>query len=297
MPGPVGYEKLTAFRDRISFSAAAAGIIALFGFLIYSNTFQNQFLFDDLRNIRDNPSIRDLKLFLDPQVIFKPRGLVNLTFALNYAAGGIHVFGYHLVNTVIHILNGIVVFFLSRLLFSAARQKSINGRPSGDGEVLWMSFFAALFFLAHPVQTQAVTYIVQRYASMAALFYLLACLFYVKGRMARQSGPEVKRKRPASPGKGGPVFGRGLPFFALAALCAPLAYLCKQNAASLPAALLLIEVLFLRGKKRFRAGDLLVPAVVAVLWALFILAVQLVGTGSLFSPDLLEDVSRMTVET
>jgi hypothetical protein len=92
-------------------------LIALITAITYGNIYDNSFVFDDTRSIADNPAIRNpdsLLSFKQPSI---PRILVNLTYSLNYRFGKLEVFGYHLVNVIIHILNGILVYFLSRLLF------------------------------------------------------------------------------------------------------------------------------------------------------------------------------------
>ena len=138
---------------------------------IYSNTFQAPFVFDDQHTIQENAKIRNLHNFYTPDVLRSPRPLVDFTFALNYHFGKLQVFGYHLVNLFIHIANGILVFFLSRMLF-----RKLSGADNPNSYLA--ALFAALIFIAHPLQTQAVTYIAQRYTSMAAFFYLGSVLSY-----------------------------------------------------------------------------------------------------------------------
>jgi len=103
-------------------------VIALAAFVVYSNTWRCPFVFDDIHSIVENTGIRDLSNFSSPGRFFDSRAVVNFTFALNYKFGRLDVFGYHLVNILIHIINGFVVYFLAlsilRLLF----------RPSGAGE-------------------------------------------------------------------------------------------------------------------------------------------------------------------
>ena len=60
----------------------------------------------------ENKTIRDLSNYNSPGKLLNPRAIVDLTFALNYRAGKLNVFGYHLVNVLIHILNGFLVYFL-----------------------------------------------------------------------------------------------------------------------------------------------------------------------------------------
>ncbi|MBI5970560.1 MAG: hypothetical protein HY884_05345 [Deltaproteobacteria bacterium] len=126
-----------------------------------------------------NSKILDLANFLD---FHGTRYITFLSFALNYAAGGFNTFGYHLTNVVIHILNSIMVYFLITLIFQTPAMK-----PAGYGvltpRIEYVALAVSLVFISHPIQTQAVSYIVQRFASLATFFYLLSVLTYVKARL------------------------------------------------------------------------------------------------------------------
>jgi len=160
--------------------------------VIYSNTLNAPFVFDDYPNIQDNVHIRLTRVsarglydagFKSPNA---KRPLSNISFALNYYWGGYTVSGYHVVNIIIHLINGILVYFLSLILFRQASQ--VPGRKIPrirTGSIPLISLFAALIFIAHPIQTQSVTYIVQRMNSLATMFYLLSLLLYIQGRMRR----------------------------------------------------------------------------------------------------------------
>jgi hypothetical protein len=101
------------------------------------------------------------------------------TLALNYYFGEFDVFGYHLVNLIIHITSGIVLYWFLLLTFNVPHLKEKYG-----GISYRVALFGSLIFIAHPIQTQSVTYIVQRMASMAGMFYLLSMVLYVKGRLS-----------------------------------------------------------------------------------------------------------------
>jgi tetratricopeptide (TPR) repeat protein len=115
------------------------------------------------------------------------RPLAYISFALNYYFGGYEVSGYHAVNTVIHVINGILVYFLS--FFILRQLPGVDGRRSTGGrlpQVPLMAGLAALIFTVHPLQTQSVTYVVQRMNGMAVMFYLLSFLLYILGRSAKK---------------------------------------------------------------------------------------------------------------
>ncbi len=218
-------------------------LIVIISGTIYGNTFDNAFIFDDSLHLREGTFIRNFFRNFEWGYLLISRNIVNMSFAMNHAVGGLHVFGYHLVNLVIHILNGIVAFFLSFLMLK--RLAGFCPDPAGrgdDGRNRLVALFAALIFIAHPVQTQAVTYIIQRYTSMAALFYLAAVLFYLKARSfgrCERGTPErekgITRKEAAGAELADGAWSVPV-FFGLFVLCAVLAFLSKQNAASLPLA-------------------------------------------------------------
>src|SRR6185312_4252239 len=91
------------------------------------------------------------------------RPFLNLSLALNQAFGGTNPWGYHALNLAIHVLAGLTLFGLVRRTLEAGRK----------GSALLPAFAAALLWTVHPLQTEAVTYIVQRAESAMGLFYLL----------------------------------------------------------------------------------------------------------------------------
>ncbi len=164
------YSPLTRYGPLI-----AIFMISLITFLIYSNTLFYPFYFDDENNIIANHKLRDLSNFWLPS---GTRYIGTLSLALNYHFGELDVFGYHLVNIAIHIMNGFLVWWLVLLTFKTPTMERIN-RSSA-----FIAMSCALIFIAHPVQTQAVTYIVQRFTSLATLFYLLSLALYIKARLS-----------------------------------------------------------------------------------------------------------------
>ena len=164
----MNFEKIFGSKK---FHLVAGLLIAISTFLVYSNTFYASFHFDDAQNIVENYSIRNLGNWID--IIRGHRGVAMLTFAINYAMGGLNVVGYHIVNLVIHITNGILVYFLIFL--------TLNRIDSYKGIAKKIAIYTALLFALHPIQTQAVTYIVQRMESLASMFMLIGLLLFIKG--------------------------------------------------------------------------------------------------------------------
>jgi tetratricopeptide (TPR) repeat protein len=163
-------------------AAAALIIVALCA--AYANSFHGPFIFDDTPSIVENQSIRHLGSL---QVLAAPpdavtttgRPVVNLSLAVNYAVGGLAVEGYHIANLAIHILAALVLFVLVRrtLLLPA-----LSARFGADATGLALS--VALLWAVHPLQTESVTYIVQRAEAIVGLFYLLTLYCFLRGATA-----------------------------------------------------------------------------------------------------------------
>jgi protein O-mannosyl-transferase len=194
-------------------------LLAICTFFVYTSSIKGPFVFDDVSNIRDNPQIRLNELSLNGTVragFESPchnRPVANISFALNYYFNIYDTKGYHFINILIHILAGIILFYLIKVtleLLSAqnlkfgfetdipndksiaatynATDQRISTFPCSlslaSNKLLFIAFFTAFIWLVHPVQTQTVSYIVQRMNGMAAMFYILSLLFYVKARLS-----------------------------------------------------------------------------------------------------------------
>jgi Tfp pilus assembly protein PilF len=221
--------------------------VLFLGLIIYSGTFNAPFAFDDkeIYTFKNLP-IRDLRYFFDASALnslssftargfFSNRFIGHLSFALNYRFNGLDVTGYHIVNLAIHLLNAVLIYRLVLLTFSTTFfTKAYAGRsPVDAASANYMALFASLIFVSHPVQTQAVTYISQRFASLATLFYLLSLVLYIKSR--EQSPGQKQHAR------------IGL-LYAGSLLCCVLAMKTKEIAFTLPAVIALYEFMFLNGK-------------------------------------------------
>jgi len=242
-------------------SVAAILLILLTGIIVYINSFHGPFVLDDKNSIAQNTVIRNLTNFYANSSGYEylpNRYVAVLTFALNYHFGGLNVVGYHAVNLFIHLLTALLVYALLRLTLKTPFFQSLNPglgyqdsglkpRASYLEPQSFIPLFAALLFVVHPVQTQAVTYIVQRMTSLATLFYLLAVVLYVSARLAF----EARGPRPEAPKPKAGIFGpQGLlPALLLAGAVAAagLAMLTKPIAITLPLAMVLYEISFFRG--------------------------------------------------
>jgi tetratricopeptide (TPR) repeat protein len=209
---------------------------------VYAPGLEGPFLFDDRENITTSPSLK--MRTLDPDSVrnalfawgewYPHRGLARLSFALNYYFAGQRFdrFAFKLTNVVIHVLNGLLVYWLSVLLL---RRYAGGARPP-TAEAGWSAMQSYLplvvsaLWLLHPIQLTGVLYVVQRMTSMAAFFVLLGLVVFVVGRIRLESG----RAHGMTLMLAGLAGGVGLGFF------------CKQNAVLLPFYAFLVELFFFR---------------------------------------------------
>jgi len=161
-------------------------VIAAATVLVYSNTFDAPFHFDDFPNIVENARLRNLVDMWPPS---GGRYLGYLSFSLNYQLAGLRVFGFHATNLLIHLCNGALVFWLTSLTL---RTPSVQAMEASPLIRRYLPLTAALLFALHPVQTQAVTFIVQRFTSLATLFYLLSVALFVRARLQPPRGPSPR---------------------------------------------------------------------------------------------------------
>jgi len=203
--------------------------------VIYLPGINSPFQFDDVKRIAGQKVIENL----DIGSIFqysKSRFLLYFTLAVNYYFGKYNVFGYHLVNLVIHAIASLLVFLLSFIIFNSPRLKKQNLAQHS----LMLAFFSSMIFAFHPIQTGAVTYIWQRGESMTGMLYLLAIFLYAKFRLSRADGHGRKTKA----------------LFYIACIIAITLCSCsKPNSVTLPIAILIFEICFLsRNMEEFRGS-------------------------------------------
>ena len=212
-----------------TFNLASVAAIILLGIIVYSNSFSCSFQFDDFVNIVDESRIRNLS---DIKTIFESnqsRPIPVFSFAVNYHLNGYDVWYWHLFNLVVHLICSLAVYWLTMLIFSSPvmREQKISQQKR------MIAVFVGLLFVSHPLATQSVTYIVQRMTSMAAMFYILSLCFYLKARMSER-GMIVKSI-----------------LFSASFLMAISAIFSKENAFTIPVAIFMTEIFFLRKEKKW----------------------------------------------
>ncbi|MCX6907680.1 MAG: hypothetical protein NTY01_06515 [Verrucomicrobia bacterium] len=176
------------------FHSIAVVVLIVLGVLLYGHTLSFPFVFDDHIYLVDNPLVKDghsfvlngdfvafstlsKRLGLDPDIstnmILRP--VTYLTFYINYVIDGMKPRGFRAVNIAIHCANAVLLFMVLLHLLSGSR-KSGSLTAVSEG---FIAFLAALLFLVHPLQTESVTYIVQRFTSLSAFFFLFTILTYL----------------------------------------------------------------------------------------------------------------------
>lgn len=219
-------------------------LIIIVGFLVYSNTFRVPFQWDGIEYIVRNPIIIDLGYFANPSLAESfpvyygliMRFIGYLTFALNYRLHGFDVSGYHIFNILVHLINAVTVYYFVCLTFRTSCLGSTNQNPDLSTVKLpttnhgsrYIALLTALLFVTHPIQTEAVTYIFQRFTSLSVLFFLLSITLYVKGRITA-------------------IKTTAFSFYLLSLLSGIAAMKTKENTFTLPMMIILYELIFFKG--------------------------------------------------
>jgi len=192
-------------------------------YIVYFNSINAPFVFDDKAKIVENPDIKSL-VDIGDKLIFSykdkertfmsndpSRPVTYLSFALNYYFGKLQTQGYHIVNILFHCLNTMLVFFFTRKIVSLTYNIYTVIFP----------IIVALFFGLHPANVNTVAYIFSRSDLLATFFYLLSLLLFLKSIDARSK------------------------FYPLSLMCFVLALFSKQIAITLPLIILSFDYLFL----------------------------------------------------
>lgn len=215
--------------------------------VLYMNNLQGAFIFDDWACIAENPLIRNFSYFLHlgnlqeyaagQGIAFSSIDIVNsfilrpvtyLTFAINYKLHGMDFTGYNLFNDLFHVAATMLAYLFTHLL--VRRLRLFTGKDESSCAI---PFLVALLFACHPIQTQAVSYTVQRFTSIAACCYLLALSAYL---LSRQSA-----SRNATP-----------LWYLLALTTAVAGMLSKENVFTLPIMITVVEFLCFKESLRKR---------------------------------------------
>jgi len=241
----------------------AGGIVVLAALAAYRNSFSGPFFFDDISAITDNSTIRHFENAFSPSPKNATFGrpLLNLSFALNYALGGMKVWGYHAFNLLIHTLAGLTLFGLVRRTLECGRgaptPRATQMRGEGTPPTI-LALAVAVIWVVHPLQTEAVTYISQRAESLMGLFYLLTLYCFIRGTEHCRSGftpdssginPDLQSERGARNGSQLSTLNSGL-WLSASLLACFLGATTKEIIVTAPVMVLLYDRTFVAGSFR-----------------------------------------------
>lgn len=195
----------------------AIPLLVLASLLAYANSFTKDFVFDDVPWVVGNPLIGQF-----PSLSWESRPFIRLTLWVNYKLSGFSPTTYHAFNLAVHTLAGLALYGLVRRTLLLPR---FAGRYETSAPKL--AFAVALLWLVHPLQTQSVTYVIQRCESMMGLFYLFSLYAWLRG-----------------------ATGGCRCWYALSVASFGLSFACKEVAITLPAVLLLYDRVFLAASWR-----------------------------------------------
>jgi tetratricopeptide (TPR) repeat protein len=250
-------------------------VIFITGTIAYSNSFDCTFHFDD-KNVFQS-IVNDVRAFQshvtaqsasigDWLRLFPSRPIGILTFALNYNIHGLNLWGYHLMNLIIHLTNAFLVWWLTWLTLSTPVMK--NAEISRHK--VMVAFLTGLLFVTHPLATQSVTYIAQRFASLATLFYLLSLILFVQGKLWQGN--------------------KNIPWFLFGGsiVCAVLGMMTKEIVFTLPFAIILYDYCFLKisfWKLEVKDKSFIISFIILIIFVLLFLRVNSLNIFGTVPPD------------
>lgn len=166
-------------------------LFLIFSFLIYSPGLSGDYVFDDIANIVENQKIAITSLDYsslkaaywsgDAGPLGRPISM--LTFALNHYFTGFDPYYFKLTNLIIHLINGVILYFVALKIFFRLYFKENNLK-----KIQYLSLIVSFVWLIHPLNLTSVLYVVQRMTSLSTLFGLLSLLIYVYWRSSPFSG-------------------------------------------------------------------------------------------------------------
>jgi len=177
-------EKATSYRQSPVLKVAYPLILLALGTLAYINSFTAPFIFDNIYDIAENVSIRRLwppwlSMFARANI---SRPLIGLSLAINYAISGLNPWSYHVLNLLIHLGAGLTLMGIVRRTLLTPKLAERFADKSGV-----LAFSVAAVWLTHPIQTAAITNVIQRCESLMGLFYLLTLYLFIRGATTARS--------------------------------------------------------------------------------------------------------------
>ncbi len=204
-------------------------LVSLLCLIVYLNSFGTSFHFDDYFAAGGNAAVRSLGNVGELFRLYPGRFLLMYSFAIDYHFYKLDPFGYHISNFLFHLANAILLYFIASGILRVLRIRRKGVASAGARHI---PLFVALMFAAHPVMTEAVTYVSGRTSSLATVFFLLSLSLYMRAFFPGTDG-DAGGRRPAHAA-----------FFAGAVLAFFLSLWVKESNATLPAVLLILDFYF-----------------------------------------------------
>jgi protein O-mannosyl-transferase len=237
------------------FNVLTMVLLIIVGFLTYHNIFDNSYHFDDsVWKTLDQVVNEDYVGLFDFNVF---RVIPFATLTHNFHFFGEETAGYYYVNLIIHILNAFLCFIFIQLIL---RTPALKDNKIAKYAPL-IAFFGAMIFLTHPIQTQAVSYIYQRLASIAAFFYIATCILYLSFRLSSVTYKKIN-------------------YLALGIFTLILGLFSKENTFTLPLTIACIEFFLMH--RRFKVKIWLIIVFIAIIAGLILLAKYALGFDIIF---------------
>jgi protein O-mannosyl-transferase len=196
-------------------------LISILGVLVFANHLNNPFQFDSVPYITNNDNLKNPGTLLTTEFWQKElmsRSLLRMSIAFNAHLNGFQPFGYHVLSLAFHIINALLLFFVFE---KSLRRFSPSTTGLENKKIHCISFFSAILFLCHPIQTESVIYIMSRSEVMASTFYLIGFLLFQQ-LLERSSTSSVQY----------------VSYFLIILLISLLGFSVKQIVATLPATMI-----------------------------------------------------------
>jgi protein O-mannosyl-transferase len=163
-------------------------------FLVYYPGLSGGFIFDDYPYIANNHNIKiqELNLVSLAQgalgANYNPLGrpISMVSFAFTHYFTGLDPFYFKLWNLIIHLINGVGIFFLTKLIFIGLKLRIQPALRSSY--IYWVSLTITSLWLLHPLNLTSVLYAAQRMTSLTTVFILSGLILFLWGRINLYEG-------------------------------------------------------------------------------------------------------------
>jgi tetratricopeptide (TPR) repeat protein len=235
-------------------------IIIAVTFLVFSNTLDNQFVFDDESVVVNNSSIQSTsnisKFFTAEEGFHKVIGkyyrpIVSATYAIDYAIWGLNPYGFHLTNIIIHCIASLLLFRIFQVLFWRYKYRNL------------FSLLTTLIFAVHPIHTEAVSWISGRTDSLVTMFFFGAFLCYLEFTKEQEYDRDTGQVRS--------ITGRNQLYLVMSLVLYALGLLSKEMIVTMPVIILLYDFVYRKKDLNYFKSNILVYSLFAIVTIAYLL--------------------------